>query len=610
MSYYEQQRAHNNSLKKLEEAARRKKERLAEIAAAENEAPMFKIRIDGRACKTTRSQEAHAAQEAGEGLIPWRGVADTTIDRYDGRALLDMYREPLPERQEAARAAARQDPMWEQLQFEAYRDLVRMYQMGFGDDERHSEGVDYAENLNWEIRGYALRLAAASVGLGNPGTAGHDGSLLASAQAASASAEGEDSELPGYVGAADDEGAAREEEAMDVIAEDLFDIEGFTEMLSKAEEAEEQELGRHFITKRKKWSRRKTGGRAKRLRGQGKDPFASSTRATDDFLASIPTLPPPQERPDEEERRDRSARRRSPSNERDPRGDVHLGPRITFINEFGRGSPGNASGHSSPAVGSPAGHWRTMGIIDPRHQDPAQTEGGVALPVEGTIMQGRRFGERRQDTGRQTRPEAARPTSASLRAQPGVKETPQQRIKRLMAAQLNRTIQEDNRKQALKKLSEERDRNARNQVGRMMQASAGHGDSGAAAQVACDRDDHPLQRTRSFEEPRADRGDVHPPRDRGAQDVHHHSRRHQSSRHRRSRSPDRHRGRRRSRSSSQEPRRPRSRGRSRSRSREHSPEAPRYREHGRSRERRHDRDRRSRSPARDRTRRHSRERFR
>jgi hypothetical protein len=52
------------------------------------------LTIEGRTCKTYKNADQHAATEAMEGLIPWNGQQDNLIDRFDGRALLDFYREP------------------------------------------------------------------------------------------------------------------------------------------------------------------------------------------------------------------------------------------------------------------------------------------------------------------------------------------------------------------------------------------------------------------------------------------------------------------------------------------------------------------------------------
>ena len=49
----------------------------------------------------------------------------------------------------------------------------------------------------------------------------------------------------------------------------------------------------------------------------------------------------------------------------------------------------------------------------------------------------------------------------------GVKETPMERLKRLRAAQLNKTFQKDMLSTAQKRVNEERDRNARLQIERI-----------------------------------------------------------------------------------------------------------------------------------------------
>ncbi len=58
------------------------------------EQPINFIRVDGRSCTIRRSNEYYAAIESQSGMIPWNGKQDNLIDRFDGRALLDFYREP------------------------------------------------------------------------------------------------------------------------------------------------------------------------------------------------------------------------------------------------------------------------------------------------------------------------------------------------------------------------------------------------------------------------------------------------------------------------------------------------------------------------------------
>ena len=53
------------------------------------------LRIDGRSCQTTINDEQYQAVPNMEGMIPMNGQQDNLIDRFDGRALLDFYRDPV-----------------------------------------------------------------------------------------------------------------------------------------------------------------------------------------------------------------------------------------------------------------------------------------------------------------------------------------------------------------------------------------------------------------------------------------------------------------------------------------------------------------------------------
>ncbi len=58
------------------------------------ETPENLLRVDGRSARLVRSQQCYLAAEAREGMFAWNGQEDNLIDRFDGRALLDFYREP------------------------------------------------------------------------------------------------------------------------------------------------------------------------------------------------------------------------------------------------------------------------------------------------------------------------------------------------------------------------------------------------------------------------------------------------------------------------------------------------------------------------------------
>ena len=63
------------------------------------ELPINLLRIDGRSCLVTVNEEQYHAVQNMEGMIPMNGQHDNLIDRFDGRALLDFYREPVVSRQ-------------------------------------------------------------------------------------------------------------------------------------------------------------------------------------------------------------------------------------------------------------------------------------------------------------------------------------------------------------------------------------------------------------------------------------------------------------------------------------------------------------------------------
>ncbi|KIY98229.1 splicing factor, arginine/serine-rich16 [Monoraphidium neglectum] len=113
-NYYHEARAHTKKLKLMqEEGAKRRDRRLdAKAEAGVVEDPMQLLLIDGRSCKLHRNAEQHAALERGDGLIPWNGAQDNLIDRFDGRALLDFYRDPPPgARQEKTHQEERLDEL-------------------------------------------------------------------------------------------------------------------------------------------------------------------------------------------------------------------------------------------------------------------------------------------------------------------------------------------------------------------------------------------------------------------------------------------------------------------------------------------------------------------
>lgn len=144
------------------------------------------LRIDGRSCQTTINDEQYQAVENMEGMIPMNGQHDNLIDRFDGRALLDFYKDPVNrqgkaktedelELQEVVKPKAVnmklhtcltvfQDVVMHLVQllaFENYRDLVKLLQQNLTEEQ----GLIAAELRNIEERASARSAAAAAVGV-------------------------------------------------------------------------------------------------------------------------------------------------------------------------------------------------------------------------------------------------------------------------------------------------------------------------------------------------------------------------------------------------------------------------------------------------------------
>jgi len=153
------------------------------------ELPINLLRIDGRSCSVSLNDEQYQAVQGMEGMIPMNGQQDNLIDRFDGRALLDFYREPIISRQTKPKTEDELEleevspwstihlfntlghHWWQAsdscfcsvqlLAFETYRDLVKLLQQNLSEEQ----GLIAAELRNIEERASARSAAAAAVGI-------------------------------------------------------------------------------------------------------------------------------------------------------------------------------------------------------------------------------------------------------------------------------------------------------------------------------------------------------------------------------------------------------------------------------------------------------------
>ncbi|KAE9466828.1 hypothetical protein C3L33_01245, partial [Rhododendron williamsianum] len=130
------------------DAARKRAQRRAVYLAKRRGDPQQSIQVVGSRCRTYRDDGLYQATQDQQGLIPWNGKEDILIDRFDGRALLDFIRDSSSRRFRAPEKTEEEEELEEFVNFERYRDLIK-HQLG---DE---EGLQHV-NQEMEAKAAAL----------------------------------------------------------------------------------------------------------------------------------------------------------------------------------------------------------------------------------------------------------------------------------------------------------------------------------------------------------------------------------------------------------------------------------------------------------------------
>ncbi|KAG5241419.1 CLK4-associating serine/arginine rich protein [Salix suchowensis] len=115
------------------DAARKRAQRRAVFLAKRRGDPMQSIQLMGNRSRMYRDDGLYQATHDQQGLIPWNGKQDVLIDRFDGRALLDFIRESGTRR--APQKSEEEEELEEFVNFERYRDLIKHRRRGFTDEE-------------------------------------------------------------------------------------------------------------------------------------------------------------------------------------------------------------------------------------------------------------------------------------------------------------------------------------------------------------------------------------------------------------------------------------------------------------------------------------------
>lgn len=269
---YATMRKYDQNLHKFARSERAKAEKQAEIIAQNKGDPNQTLRILGIRSSVHHDVEQYNAIEAKEGLIPWNDEDDNLIDRFDGRALLDFYREP-PKNRAPQQKTDEEEELEEQLCFESFRDLVVLLQ-SCEDDEAGLQKVEkgemeegarqsYEKSTHAKVAKKASATGAfAAVGFSyggeaNPPPPEKDGSSDEDEDNASSSSESSESDV-----------GNEKYEGVNKTAEDLFGLEDFSGLLKR--ERREKKNAKAVLKKPNPMgSRRQRRKKIRELRSQG-----------------------------------------------------------------------------------------------------------------------------------------------------------------------------------------------------------------------------------------------------------------------------------------------------------------------------------------------------
>ncbi|KAI9394754.1 hypothetical protein POPTR_005G138200v4 [Populus trichocarpa] len=459
----------------LMDAARKRAQRRAVYLAKRRGDPMQSIQVIGNRSRMYRDDGLYQATQDQQGLIPWNGKQDVLIDRFDGRALLDFIREFGTRR--APQKSEEEEELEEFVNFQRYRDLIKHRRRGFTDEEGlqhvHQEleaklTASFASNSNSQPQQPpASKGPYSQVGFSYDGDGKEEFHFSDGDHSESEDDDDDDEDFN-----SDDSN----DEGMERIAKE-FGVKRYGWLVymdkkTKEEEKRQKEVikGDPAIRKLSRKERRKASQierererEAARITGTGvlhHDPYRESRRS--------PTY--------EAYSRSRKVRSRSRSfspshSRRYTRGghpdEVHRSkprtPKIEYITEFGapgdRDEPkreGYSPPPSPPSQADLLNRPSSCHILEALHIDPAS---GVSLDSDKSTKVSKSAVSTPSGLAKLTK---ASTSGGPLKQQQGEKkETPQERLKRIMSKQLNKQIKKDTAAETAKKREQERQRQAK-----------------------------------------------------------------------------------------------------------------------------------------------------
>ncbi|CAN8229095.1 unnamed protein product [Cochlearia groenlandica] len=450
------------------DAARKRAQRRAAYLAKRRGDPIQSIQAVGSRYRILRDGGLYQATEDQQGLIPWNGKQDVMIDRFDGRAMLDFVREAGSRSIRAHKKTEEEEQVEEFVNFERYRDLIKHRRRGFSDEE----GLLHV-NQELEAKLSAPFLGSRSQPAQPPANKG-----TYSKVGFSYSGSGKEESLDEYDDEEDDDDDDDDEEefdsndsddeGMEIIAKQ-FGVKRYGWLVYMDKKAKEEERRQKELIKgdpsikklsrkeRRKVSRHERDRERETSRIVGRqmihhDPYRESRRSP--TYEAYPRS-----------RRSRSTSRSyspSYSRRRDYSDEISM-PKIEYITEFG----------GSGDVGSPK-----FGGYSPPRSPPSQTD-LLTRPSPGHILEALHVDPasgvslEKDMIGKLSKPTPAGSTCTALaklsKAGTSIggsskqtvaekKETPQERLKRIMNKQLTKQIKKDSATETAKKREQERQR--------------------------------------------------------------------------------------------------------------------------------------------------------
>ncbi|KAG5089599.1 hypothetical protein JHK86_002211 [Glycine max] len=438
------------------DAARKRAQRRAVYLAKRRGDPQQSIQLVGFRSRTYRDDALYQATQDQQGLIPWNGKQDVLIDRFDGRALLDFIRDSshrrVPEKSEE------EEELEEFVNFERYRDLIKHRRRGCLSDEEALQHV----NQEMEAKAAApftsdrsnLSQPAASKGSYSQVGFSYDGNGKEETHIS----DDDDNDNEEEEDDEDDEDFNSDDsndEGMEIIAKEYgvkrYGWLVYMDKKAKEEEKRQKELikGDPAIRKLSRKERRKASQIEREREREATRISGTRVLHHDPYRSRSPlrSYSPSH------------SRRYSRSGHSD---DIHRSkprtPKIEYITEFGGSGaaderrPEGFSPPRSPTSQVDLLNRPTSGcILEALHVDPAS---GVSIDKDkGTKV---------------LKPSVSGSSSALAKLKAGgsggplkqgeKKETPQERLKRIMNKQLNKQIKKDTAAELAKKREQERQR--------------------------------------------------------------------------------------------------------------------------------------------------------